>query len=334
MPAILVSTEAADYPQSWYPVARARDLGPGQHTTAEVFGKSWLLFRTVAGEIGMTSRRCPHMGVDLARGKVVGESIECPLHGYRFDTGGNCRNAPPGTKGSPDGVLNRLVCRERYGIVFAFLAESPTFEIPRPPRMTADLLHSKPLVMTFDVAHYVFGLNSFDARHFDRVHHRKFVGEPEITTEPPYKIAISYEAEIVKRRWVDYLMAAFGRTTTHVTIDCWGSNLLAMANLDTGFGAVIASAPLSKTETSVYVTCVSPKTEDASLLKTIRDAIGLRVGATMVQAFLRPDVDVITGQRPMIGPLVDDSDAVALRFWAYFEQLPRFRFDKAWMENA
>ena len=34
-----------------------------------------------------------------------------------------------------------------------------------------------------------------------------------------------------------YLMAAFGRKTTHVTIDCWGSNLLAMANLDTGFGA-------------------------------------------------------------------------------------------------
>jgi len=273
------------------------------------------------------------MGVDLARGKVVGESIECPLHGYRFDTSGNCLNAPPNTQGSPERALNRLVCRERYGIVFAFLGDSPTFEIPRPPQMPADLLNSKPLIMKFDVAHFVFGLNSFDARHFDKIHNRKFVREPVITIDPPHKISISYEAEILKRRWVDYLLAALGRKTTRVRIDCWGSNLLAMANFDTGFGAVIAAAPLSNAKTRLYITCTTAKSEGAPILTAIRDAIALRIGATMVQEFLRPDIEIVTGQRPMIGPLVDESDTAALHFLEYFEKLPRYHFNKAWMEH-
>lgn len=334
MPATLVSTESADFPQSWYPVSRSSDLRSGQHVTTEIFGRSWLLFRTTAGNIGMTSRRCPHMGVDLARGKVVGESIECPLHGYRFDIDGNCLNAPPNTQGSPEGVLNQLVCRERYGIVFAFLGDSPTFEIPRLPEMPAELLHSKPQIMHFDVSHYVFGFNSFDARHFSKVHNRRFVSEPDIIMDPPHKITISYAAEILKHRWVDYLLAALGRDTTRVVIDCWGSNLLAMANLDTGFGAVIAAAPLSNTRTRLYITCVTSRSEGSSILKTIRDAIAVRVGAGMVQEFLKPDIEIITGQRPMIGPLVDESDTAALKFWEYFEQLPRYYFNKTRMEQV
>jgi nitrite reductase/ring-hydroxylating ferredoxin subunit len=29
--------------------------------------------------------RCPHLGVSMARGKVVGDEIVCPFHGSRFD---------------------------------------------------------------------------------------------------------------------------------------------------------------------------------------------------------------------------------------------------------
>ena len=70
------------------------------------------------------------------------------------------------------------------------------------------------------------------------------------------------------------------------------------------------------------------------MLRTVRDAIALRIGATMVQEFLKPDIRIITGQRPMLGPLVDDSDSAVLHFWKYFDQLPRYRLDKTSMERA
>lgn len=324
-----ISVDLLDYPQSWYPVARSSDLKPGQHTLLRLFDRDWLLFRTGKGEFGLTVRQCPHMGADLARGKVVGDCLECPLHGYRFDTGGNCVNAPNNTHGSPQSVLQQLVCKERYGIVFAFLGQTPAFDVPHPPEMAADLAVSSPVVMHFDVSHYVFGLNSFDVRHFDKVHNRRFVSYPDITSDSPNKLTIVYEAEIIRRRWVDYLMAMLSHETTRVIIDCWGANLLAMTNRDTGYGALICSAPLNRNKTRLYISGVTPRASGAGLARRAFDAIAVKVAAILVREYLRPDIRFITGQIPVDGPLIDDEDLGALRFWEYFNGLPRYHFGQA-----
>ena len=324
-----ISVDTLDYPQSWYPVARSSDLKPGQHTLLRLFDQDWLLFRTTQGEFGLTVRQCPHMGADLARGKVVGDSLECPLHGYRFDTGGHCVNAPKNTHGSPLSVLQRLVCKERYGIVLAFLGDAPAFDVPRPPDMPADLVSSAPLVMDFDVSHYVFGLNPFDIRHYDKVHNRRFVAYPDVTIDAPSRITIAYEAEIIRRRWVDYLMAAISRKTTRVVIDCWGANLLAMTNRDTGFGAVIFAAPVSRNQTRLYISGVKPRASAPTFAGRFLDAMAVRVAAVMVKEYLWPDIRLITGQVPVDGPLVDTDDLAVQQFWEYFNGLPRYRFGAA-----
>jgi nitrite reductase/ring-hydroxylating ferredoxin subunit len=294
-----------------------------------LFDRDWLLFRTASGEFGLTARQCPHMGADLALGRVAGECLECPLHGYQFDVDGNCVNAPESTHGSPRAVLRRLSCRERYGMVFAFLGETPTFDIPQPPEMPTELACSSPLVMHFDVSHYVFGLNPFDVRHFDKVHNRRFVSYPDITIDSPNKLSIVYEAEIIRRRWVDYLMSMLSPKSTRVIIDCWGANFLAMTNRDTGYGSVICAAPLGRNRTRLYISGVMPRAAGAGLVRRARDAIALKVAAVMVREYLRPDIRFITGQIPIDGPLIDDEDLGVLRFWEYFNGLPRYRFGQA-----
>ena len=110
----------------------------------------------------------------------AGECLECPLHGYQFDVDGNCVNAPESTHGSPRAVLRRLSCRERYGMVFAFLGETPTFDIPPNRRKCQrSLPAARRWSLHFDVSHYVFGLNPFRCPPLrQRVHNRRFVSYP------------------------------------------------------------------------------------------------------------------------------------------------------------
>lgn len=60
------------------------ELAQGAIHPFEIDGHHVLL---VVSENGPTiiNRICPHAGGDLASGKVVGNRIKCPTHGYLFD---------------------------------------------------------------------------------------------------------------------------------------------------------------------------------------------------------------------------------------------------------
>lgn len=60
----------------------------------EAGGEEILIFRVGAKLCGI-QRICPHQEADLEGGKVMGEMLKCPHHGYifRFDTG-RCLNFP------------------------------------------------------------------------------------------------------------------------------------------------------------------------------------------------------------------------------------------------
>ena len=44
-----------------------------------------ILIANVNGSYYSTDNRCTHVGGPLARGKLVGYVVECPLHGSQFD---------------------------------------------------------------------------------------------------------------------------------------------------------------------------------------------------------------------------------------------------------
>lgn len=72
-------------------------------TVAEVTSKPlcrWLLdrrlvvFRTGAGDIAALEDRCAHRWGALSQGKMIGDEIACPYHGFRYDTLGQCTHIP------------------------------------------------------------------------------------------------------------------------------------------------------------------------------------------------------------------------------------------------
>lgn len=87
------------YPQGWFGVALAPELGPETVLTRRAFGQEIVLFRGEGGEVHALDPHCPHMGAHLGRGGcAVKGTLECPFHGYRFDGGGACVAVPGSEK--------------------------------------------------------------------------------------------------------------------------------------------------------------------------------------------------------------------------------------------
>lgn len=100
----------------WQAVARARDLGR-KPMQVMLDGRPIVLFRTASG-VAALDDRCPHRLVELSKGRVVGGSIECPYHGWRFGPDGTCVAIPGCMTPLPTYRVPRLAVIESEGGLF------------------------------------------------------------------------------------------------------------------------------------------------------------------------------------------------------------------------
>ncbi|MBI5653855.1 MAG: non-heme iron oxygenase ferredoxin subunit [Chloroflexi bacterium] len=65
-------------------VAKVSDVQPGALKTFKVNGKR-ILIANVAGTFFATQDLCTHDNGPLGDGELIGEDVECPRHGARFN---------------------------------------------------------------------------------------------------------------------------------------------------------------------------------------------------------------------------------------------------------
>ncbi|PSB19555.1 aromatic ring-hydroxylating dioxygenase subunit alpha [Phormidesmis priestleyi ULC007] len=122
----------------WYAIAWATDLKPTKILTATVWQQSIALYRDRQNQIQAVENVCPHKGVSLDKGKVEGDAISCPYHGWEFNGQGECLNIPyfPPDQKLPCVQIRSFPVQEKYGLIWVFpgdqtLAEAqPLIEIP------------------------------------------------------------------------------------------------------------------------------------------------------------------------------------------------------------
>ena len=124
----------APYPGGWYAVAFAAEL-PRQGTlTRSLAGQDHMLFRTASGQAAAIDAHCPHLGAHLGHGgRVCGEVLRCPFHGFQFDAGGRCVATGYGTKPPPNAVAKTWPLRERNGMLLVYYGVeggAPPWEVP------------------------------------------------------------------------------------------------------------------------------------------------------------------------------------------------------------
>lgn len=118
----------------WYAAEEAANV-TDQPLPVRMLDHDFVLFRDSAGKAHCLSNVCIHRGASLAHGKVKGDTVECPYHGWRFrGSDGACTRIPSLGK---DGKIparakvDSYPVQEKYGLVFAFLGDLP--EAERPP---------------------------------------------------------------------------------------------------------------------------------------------------------------------------------------------------------
>jgi phenylpropionate dioxygenase-like ring-hydroxylating dioxygenase large terminal subunit len=119
----------------WYAAARSTDL-TDKPQRRRMLGQDFVLWRDTQGQAHCLSNTCSHRGGSLGDGKVLGDHIQCPYHGWRFDGAGQCRRIPSLGKDAAIPARTRVDAYpvvERYGLVHVFLGDLP--EAERPPIM-------------------------------------------------------------------------------------------------------------------------------------------------------------------------------------------------------
>lgn len=78
---------------TWY--MAAWDYEVAEHPVERIIlEKSLVVFRDSNGKAIVLENTCPHRFAPLSRGRLVGGDLECPYHGLRFNTEGQCVHNP------------------------------------------------------------------------------------------------------------------------------------------------------------------------------------------------------------------------------------------------
>lgn len=131
-----------DFPRGWFMVAVSEAV-TGRATEARFFGQDVVLYRTTDGRPVMLDAYCKHMGAHLAdadtkamskREPVEGDSIRCPLHGWRYGPDGRCNQIPYSPIPIPASArLKSWPLVERGGALFTWFdpeSGEPDFQLP------------------------------------------------------------------------------------------------------------------------------------------------------------------------------------------------------------
>lgn len=328
------SEKSINYPQAWYPLMRSNQLRKKTSKTIKAFEKDWLLFRDGHNHIALISRYCCHMGVDLANGKIKNGCIECPLHGWYFDKNGQCRLIPALKKRKSDNQevyendkkqrkLTSLPCKEAYGLIYAFLGDTPAYDLPFPPDMDS-VQYGRCDRFNLATESHVPCLNTFDLQHYQSIHHRQFIQPPKIESVNPHHLGVSMNLEIIPITLLDKLMYKLVKGSAKISIDCWGASLLLMKNNKTGYGAVISMLPIGQYQCRIFIVPIKEQSKSQSVFTRISDYLSLGVALKMIRGFLLADKHILSGMHSVEGCLLDGIDDSVKRYWQYWRELPRY----------
>jgi len=116
----------------WHPVGISERVAK-KPTRIKVLGEELVLYRGESGAAVVMQLRCAHRSLALDHGRVEGDSLRCPYHGWLYDKAGQCLAQPAEPEGSSFKEKVRLrsyPTQEAGGLVFAYLGPEPAPLLP------------------------------------------------------------------------------------------------------------------------------------------------------------------------------------------------------------
>lgn len=249
------SLPAADtfpaYPASWYLFCASRQLRRGP-CSRSVLGRRLVAFRTAGGRVAVMDAHCAHLGADLGRGEVVGETIRCPFHHWRYGVDGVCAGVPHQPHAPAFARQRTYPARERHGYVYFWNGAQPLFPLPFLLGAEAgDYVAGEEFSYVADCTWYMNSAHAFDLQHFAAVHDRELLAPPVIDCPAPFARRNSYLAKIVGRTALDRVLRLAAGRKVAITLTIWGGTFAVITaeyeRISSGFSIAMEPLPGGQT---------------------------------------------------------------------------------------
>ncbi len=164
--------------EGWYPALSAARLAAGSVRSVVIGPQRLAVWRSGEGTLACVDAFCPHMGADLANGRVRGELLECYFHQWRWRGDGTLA-------GTRDGACPAVRTRawpvvERYGWIWVYAGDHPNHPVPDPPGDAGPMVAWHLGSPVLYAHHHVMMVGGIDLQHFGSVHGLDIAFEVEV----------------------------------------------------------------------------------------------------------------------------------------------------------
>lgn len=290
----------------WYPILSSSELKKTPISRTR-FGQRVVIWRNDDGKVVVMDDRCPHRGAALSQGRIRHAAIECPFHGFRYDSSGRCVLVPAEGEDwriPPQLRVTAYSAREDAGYVWLWRGPDVA-EADLPPLPAQPLLDG----LIFGETHYIWNAhytrcieNVIDYSHLAFVHRKNlgaFIKNPKTRVlVKPFSGGFNFYMigrENYERQFVEFVYPTL-----------WANRI--------GKNYVMATTfvPVDDTHTDVYVRWYH------KMPRVLRPLIDLYGQISQFIVF-KDDLPIVASQRPVtVDDATDDrlvpSDAALVAF--------------------
>lgn len=105
-------------PAGYYAFASPSELSAKKPNALRRLGMDWVVWQGEQGQWVAQSDRCPHRSARLSGGRVKNGQLECPFHGFCFDTTGTCTHVPELKRDAPGLKLRTTPLTLKYDFLW------------------------------------------------------------------------------------------------------------------------------------------------------------------------------------------------------------------------
>lgn len=194
-------TQPVNYPRNlWWFATRSKELTQDKPLGMWLLDEPVVFYRQRDGSVVALDNRCPHRWAPLSEGKVDGDNIVCPYHGFKFNPLGKCVEIPSQTNIPSRAQVKSYPVTERDGLVWIWMGDAALAEKKPLPFDTAWL--SDPAwsyvhgFTTIDANYQLLKENILDLTHIPHVH-AATIGATDWTRPPTVE---SGDSEVTYRQ--------------------------------------------------------------------------------------------------------------------------------------
>ncbi len=167
----------------WYVALPSSELKVNKMQSRVIMGEPIVFFRDSQNKVSGLRDICPHRGIPLSYGRVVKDKVECPYHGWKFNSEGTCTEIPSLCEGQDLDCekikVRHYHVREQQGLIWVFMGDknfdlSMSPELPYMKNLPADVQPHivEKCIFPCHIDHAVIGL--MDPAHGPYIHRSWF----------------------------------------------------------------------------------------------------------------------------------------------------------------